>query len=448
MIKTKHNLKSLFYITLGYICFALGFIGMFLPVMPTTIFMIIALWAFSKGSKKMHHWLLNHPMFGRSLRDWENYKVIPKKAKLTASIVILLSMGYIAFFSSAPVYIAAFAIITMSVVIIYIITRSSERPADSVNPYIVVIGGANIDITGIAKTTLEFSESNIGHLAFGAGGVGRNIADNFARLSAEQNIDTYLLSAIGTDLHGQLLKDESEKVGINLEHCLILDKPTASYLSIVDNNGEMRTAINDMAIIEQIDIQYLSSKKQFINNAELIILETNITEEAIDYICKNFTHIPIFVDTVSGVKAAKIIDSLHLIHSITPNLNEAEIMSNITVKNDADLDRVATFFHRKGTKNLYITLGKAGIYISSLVDGVIVSDKTPTLTGAIVNSNGGGDAFLAGLAFAFIQKMDDNEKINFSRTCAFLTVSSEHTINPELNFEWVKKHMEQLKVKI
>ncbi|NRA85970.1 MAG: YbaN family protein [Rhizobiales bacterium] len=89
MGNNKFNAKSIFYLTLGYVSFALGFIGIFLPILPTTPFMIVALWAFSKGSKKMHNWLLNHPRFGESLQNWETHKIIPMKAKLTALIFIL-----------------------------------------------------------------------------------------------------------------------------------------------------------------------------------------------------------------------------------------------------------------------------------------------------------------------------------------------------------------------
>lgn len=131
MNNQKFNPKSVFFLAFGYLCFALGFIGIFLPILPTTPFMILALWAFSKGSKRMHNWLLNHPRFGETLKQWEQYKVIPIKAKLTALIFITGSATYILFFSNVPIYAAIISVSTMACAITYVLTRPSKRPASA-----------------------------------------------------------------------------------------------------------------------------------------------------------------------------------------------------------------------------------------------------------------------------------------------------------------------------
>ncbi len=122
------KIKKTLYLAIGYLSFVLGFIGMFLPILPTTPFMIVALWAFSKGSVKMHRWLINHSRFGGSLRDWEQYKVIPIKAKLTALAFISISISYLVFFSNVPIYAVILAISSMLGALIYVFTRKSERP--------------------------------------------------------------------------------------------------------------------------------------------------------------------------------------------------------------------------------------------------------------------------------------------------------------------------------
>ena len=76
---------KIIYLSLGWVCVGLAFIGIFIPGIPTTPFLILALWAFAKSSKKFHTWLLNHPRFGPILRNWESHKVVPKKAKLFIS---------------------------------------------------------------------------------------------------------------------------------------------------------------------------------------------------------------------------------------------------------------------------------------------------------------------------------------------------------------------------
>ncbi len=77
-------MKTTSYKLLGLLSLSLGFIGAFLPVMPTTCFVILAAWCFSKSSPKWHQRLLNNPLFGESLKHWETHRCIPPKARFFA----------------------------------------------------------------------------------------------------------------------------------------------------------------------------------------------------------------------------------------------------------------------------------------------------------------------------------------------------------------------------
>lgn len=302
--------------------------------------------------------------------------------------------------------------------------------------HIVIIGAANADITGISTKPLNFNESNPGKLIMGAGGVARNIGDNLSRLLADDNRTVYLLSAIGDDFQGKLVADESQAAGLDLTHCQTLTaRPTASYFCVIDSNGEMRTAINDMSIVEQINTEYLTKNAELINSAELILLDANLTQAAINYICQNFNHIPIFADPVSAAKAKKISPNIQHLHCLTPNLNEAEILSGITARNDHDLANIAHFFHHKGIKNLFITLGAKGLYASSIVDDILSAEYLPALQSEIINANGAGDALMAGLIYAHINKMPMQQQANFAQACACLNTQSKHTINRQMTLE-------------
>ena len=80
-------MKKIILLSLGWICVGLGFIGIFVPGLPTTIFLIVALWAFTKSSKKLRIWLLNHKKFGPFLRDWQEHRVVPLRAKILMVIL-------------------------------------------------------------------------------------------------------------------------------------------------------------------------------------------------------------------------------------------------------------------------------------------------------------------------------------------------------------------------
>ena len=89
------------YLCLGWLMVATGIVGAFLPVLPTTPFLLIALWCFSKSSPKLEAWLLSHPRFGSSLRNWREKGAIPRKAKIGA--VSLMTISYAMFwFGTAP----------------------------------------------------------------------------------------------------------------------------------------------------------------------------------------------------------------------------------------------------------------------------------------------------------------------------------------------------------
>lgn len=81
------------YLLFGVLCLGLGVAGYILPMMPGTVFMIMALWAFSRSCPHIHDWLYHHPRFGLSLRQWRDHRVIPPKAKVLALGSMVLSLG-------------------------------------------------------------------------------------------------------------------------------------------------------------------------------------------------------------------------------------------------------------------------------------------------------------------------------------------------------------------
>ncbi|MDT0198181.1 YbaN family protein [Acinetobacter sp. RG5] len=115
-------MKVLFWRSLVVLFVILGFIGAILPGMPTTVFLILAAWASSKGWPQMDDWLLNHPKYGPTLRDWRAHGTVPRKAKWLASIMMLIS-GIIMLFTTAPLAVKAFTNITMLIVAIWLWRR-------------------------------------------------------------------------------------------------------------------------------------------------------------------------------------------------------------------------------------------------------------------------------------------------------------------------------------
>lgn len=81
------------YLTIGFIFVGLGFIGVWLPVMPTVPFLIVAAWCFSRSSPRFSRWLYNQPLFGPMLCDWNERGAIHPKAKLLAAISMVFGFS-------------------------------------------------------------------------------------------------------------------------------------------------------------------------------------------------------------------------------------------------------------------------------------------------------------------------------------------------------------------
>lgn len=116
------------YLSLGFFFVALGVIGAFLPVMPTTPFMLLALWAFANSSQRFHDWLYHHPIFGPPLRQWKEHRVIPLIAKVVSIVMMSISLGYLTFFTQTPAYIIVIVALGMLYAAWFILTKPSVAP--------------------------------------------------------------------------------------------------------------------------------------------------------------------------------------------------------------------------------------------------------------------------------------------------------------------------------
>ena len=123
-------MKRIILISLGWLCVGLGFVGIFVPGIPTTIFLIIALWAFTKSSEKLRYWLLHHKRFGPILNNWQKHKVVPRRAKIL--MVVLMSLAVVLFYYSLQnLYLTIGLIIILVLVAVYVISLPSKIPENS-----------------------------------------------------------------------------------------------------------------------------------------------------------------------------------------------------------------------------------------------------------------------------------------------------------------------------
>jgi pseudouridine kinase len=285
-------------------------------------------------------------------------------------------------------------------------------------PFVAVIGGANMDIHGKPARALRRHDSNPGMVHSSPGGVARNIAENLARLGA----DCRLISAIGNDHYGQLLLQQCRDAGIDMQHVQQIDSAqTSTYLSVLDGSGDMHVAINDMAIIEELRPERLRSQETMLKQAALIILDTNLCDDTLAWLTDTLAEKTIFVDAVSTVKAKKIKPYLAAIHTLKTSLIEAEALSGLRARTQAERRKLAAWAHGKGVSRLFITLGEDGVFYSTNdAQGV---EKLQREKKTMENAGGAGDAFLGGLAYAWLKDWAMLKSVRFALAAAEVTLS-------------------------
>ncbi len=313
----------------------------------------------------------------------------------------------------------------------YIVNNSS---------YTLVLGGANIDITTYPHEDLVVGDSNPGEMKMSAGGVGRNIADNLARLG----VQTKFVSVVGNDQNGEMIKQSCLNAGVDISYVETIDNEnTSSYISFLDKNGDVFIAFSSMDIYKKIDFDFIKKNQNTIRNSKICVLDTNLDEQVISYIVNNIEGPRYFVDPVSTSKAKKILNVLDRIYCLKPNIIEAEMLSGIKYQSKIDLIKIADYFHNQGVKVLLISLKDKGLFFSNGEKRGYYNNNKPI---TLKNANGAGDAFLAGYIYGDIKNLSFDNRCIYGIGASLVSLSSEDTINTQINDLEIKKYIEEFDI--
>jgi len=300
-----------------------------------------------------------------------------------------------------------------------------------------------MDLLGSPSNTLLGRTSNPGYVSTSPGGVGRNIADNLTRLQQA----CWLMAPLGDDANGRFLAQHCQQLGIEIQALSVLKgQPTSTYLSIVDEHGEMQVAIADMGLIDGFGEAHLKPHVDHLRAATLVAMDTNLSAACLHYVCATLTEKPLFVDTVSMAKAVRIKPHLQHIHSLKPNLCEAQAIAGTDYgpsPTDAQLSCLARWFLQQGVRHLYLSLGAQGVLYSGPKQQFLMALKEPSKAPEMINSNGAGDAMMAGLCAAWIQGLDASDRVAYGVACAQIAMSSQATINPQISHQLIHRMLKE-----
>lgn len=293
--------------------------------------------------------------------------------------------------------------------------------------YVVVIGGLTRDIGGKPFSNLIMEDSNPGTVKTTMGGVGRNIAHNMSLMGLE----TKMLTAVGDDNVGRTLRNHSPHAKLDFNEVIAVQgQETATYLYIADQNGDMLSAIADMRVFDYISPEYIEDKRAIINGAKAVVLDANIPIETMTKLTEIYDG-HIFVDPVSTEKGKKLEPILKYIHTLKPNKMEAEMLSGVSIVDEKTLKEAADILLMKGVKRVFISLGRDGVYAASHNKTI----KAPIMPVKLANVTGGGDCFMAGLVYSYLNDLSLEDTVKFSLAASAMAVEGEQTINEDITVE-------------
>ncbi len=293
---------------------------------------------------------------------------------------------------------------------------------------ILVFGAAITDFMAFAQDEPLRGDSVPGRLVNAPGGVGRNVAENLARLS----IPVHLLSAFGDGRIGLELWESCRQVGINLEHSVRVNgQRGATHIAVLNTAGDLFAGIADLEIFKAINQALLEQRRFVFQNAKIIFVETNMPEEAIGWLCSQNDFPPIYLDPVSEILSAKIVSKLSSIHTLKCNLRQAEVLTEQSIFNENQAMIAAKTLLRRGLNRVFITLG---------VGGVVAADHEQCIHQAsppaqLCNTTGAGDAFSAGLIMADLKGYNLADCCRLGQRAAAITLADERACSDALSAE-------------
>lgn len=292
---------------------------------------------------------------------------------------------------------------------------------------VCVIGGCNIDFIAKSFEKINMKDSNPGTLEYSFGGVGKNIAENLLKMG----IDNKFISVFGDDVYSREIKDYLKKIGLDFSNSKFLtNRGMSNYISILDENNDLFTAISSMEVLDEINIEFISKLIDLIKSYKYIVMDTNLREDVLEYICKNCPNSKIIVDCVSRKKALKIKKLLKYIYLLKPNIYEAEELTDIPYENESDLEKIVNVFLEKGVQKVFISMGEKGIlYADKNENGIVKITEKPK----IENTSGCGDSAMSGIIFGVVNEKDILECAKLGNIAGFITAQSMDTVSKNIS---------------
>ena len=297
---------------------------------------------------------------------------------------------------------------------------------------VLVIGAAGLDLVGRAVLPLHLGSSNPGEIRVSDGGVARNVAENLARLGMEVT----LLTAVGADDQGQLLLEQAAEAGVDVSQAVTIDGGrTGAYLALLNEQGVLHLALDDMRVVESITPEFLQRRKDLFQQARAVFIDSNLTPAALAaaVTLAKGANVPLAADPTTVTLARRLVPHLADLWLITPNGAEAEALTPHPIPHadrNLALD-AARHLVSRGVEIAMVTMAEFGVAYATAE----VSGHVPAFQTEIVDPTGAGDAQTAAVLFALLNEIPLDEAVRLGASAAAVTLRHRGSVIPDLSLE-------------
>jgi pseudouridine kinase len=287
-----------------------------------------------------------------------------------------------------------------------------------VRQWVVVVGGTNMDVVARTSAPLVPATSNPGRTRITPGGVGRNIAACLGLLGAPVR----LVSAVGDDAFGEEVLRATAACGTDVSAVRQVRGRTGTYTAVLDHQGELVSAVSDMAIIDDLELDTLH-----LDDAALVVVDGNLSRAQVEKVLAAAAEadVPVAFEPVSVAKAGRLHDLVRDLFLVTPNSDE---VGALTGRLRDPWTGVAEL-HARGIEHVWLREGVRGSYVCSAGRPTV---HLPALPVEVVDVTGAGDAALAGWIAAWLRGADPVEAAADGHRAAAATVLSSDTVRLDL----------------
>ncbi len=285
----------------------------------------------------------------------------------------------------------------------------------------VVIGGVNVDIIATAPT-LRPQVSTPGRIRVGAGGAGRNVAENLARLS----IRTELICAVGDDPLSEVVLTRTKDAGVRVSGAIRLAGMRNAYVAIASPTSTTM-AVSEMTAAESLTPDHLTAHADAIRAADYVVVDANLAPGTIDAVVRVAAGRRLCLLPVSVAKAPRVAAHLHAASLVVLNAGEAAALTATPVNAVADAVQAVGRIRGFPDATVVVTMGDQG-----LVWGGREVIPLPALPVAVVDPSGAGDAVAAATVYGLLAGLDDRIAAHLARAAGALTATVEGSVHPDL----------------